>query len=64
MNEQEYIELQKLLAKLRVECLKEAGNIETDSSVREKLFKIIRNVDNIRKFMPLKIDQKLYFYNK
>lgn len=57
MEEHEYIELQTLLAKLRVVCLKEIGNPDIDTSEREHTFKLIRNIDNIRKQMPLKVGE-------
>lgn len=53
MEEQDYIELNTLLAKLRVNCLKAIGNPKVDSKIREKNYKIIRNIDNIRNYMPL-----------
>lgn len=65
MEEQEYIELNTLLAKLRVNCLKsinELDNIVEDEYImrlrrREKQRNIylVRNIDNIRKQMPLKV---------
>lgn len=54
MEEKEYIELQTLLAKLRVICLKEIGNKDLDEKEREKQFKLVRNIDSIRTKMPLK----------
>lgn len=56
MDENDYIELNTLLAKLRVFCLKEIGNPDVDYKIREKNYKLIRNIDNIRKFMPLKVE--------
>ena len=56
MEEKDYIELQTLLAKLRVICLKEIGNQYLDSKEREKQFKLVRNIDNIRTKMPLNLD--------
>ena len=56
MEEKDYIELQTLLAKLRVICLKEIGNHYLDSKEREKQFKLVRNIDNIRTKMPLNLD--------
>lgn len=53
MEEQDYIELNTLLAKLRVFCLKEIGDPETISKSREEKFRLIRNIDNIRNKMPL-----------
>ena len=55
MEEQDYIELNTLLAKLRVICFKEIGNPNVDTKAREKNFKLVRNIDSIRKQMPLKI---------
>lgn len=57
MEEQDYIELNTLLAKLRVNCLKTIGNPDIDTSMRERNYKIIRNIDNIRNYMPLKVDE-------
>lgn len=61
MNKEDYIQLQTLLAKLRVECLKEVGNNEKTPRTREKLLKLVRNIDNIRNNMPLKINEKMIF---
>ena len=57
MEEQDYIELNTLLAKLRVVCFKEIGNPETTTPERERNFKLIRNIDNIRRQMPLKVGE-------
>lgn len=57
MEEQDYIELQTLLAKLRVSCLKEIGNPEIESSERERNFKMIRYIDHVRNGMPLKLKE-------
>ncbi len=54
MDEQDYVDLQTLLAKLRVICLKEVGNPDISTTDRERNFKLIRNIDNIRNKMPLK----------
>lgn len=56
MEEKDYIELQMLLAKLRVICLKEIGNKDLDPKEREKQFKLVRSIDNIRTKMPLNLD--------
>ena len=56
MEEQDYIELDVLLAKLRVFCLKEIGNPDISTSAREGNFKLIRNIDNIRNYIPLKLE--------
>ena len=53
MDEQDYVDLQTLLAKLRVICLKEVGNPDISTTDRERNFKLIRNIDNIRNKMPL-----------
>ena len=67
MDEQDYIELNTLLAKLRVVCLKnmstldQANNCENSRvarvirSERERNVHLVRNIDNIRKQIPLKI---------
>ena len=64
MEEQDYIELNTLLAKLRVFCLKSMSeidknmndyNIAISRKEREKNINLVRNIDNIRKQMPLKI---------
>lgn len=57
MEEQDYIELNTLLAKLRVYCLKEIGNPEITTSGREQNLKLVRNIDNIRKYAPLKVGE-------
>lgn len=59
MEEQDYIELQTLLAKLRVFCLKELGNPEVTTKEREMNFKLIRSIDNIKNKAPLKINKNL-----
>lgn len=56
MDENDYIELNTLLAKLRVNCLKEIGNPDIDCKIREKNYKLIRNIDNIRNYMTLKLE--------
>ncbi len=57
MEEKEYIELNTLLAKLRVNCLKEVGKPELTSSERERNYKLVRNIDYIRRTMPLKVGE-------
>lgn len=56
MEEQDYIELNTLLARLRVHCLKNLSN-EIESTQRERSLKLIRNIDNIRNNMPLKVEE-------
>lgn len=56
MEEKDYVELQMLLAKLRVICLKETGNPNIKAKEREKQIKLVRSIDNIRTKMPLKLD--------
>lgn len=48
MKEEDYIKLNILLAKLRVECLKNLDN-NVIRKKREKNLKIIRSIDYIRK---------------
>ena len=57
MDEHDYIELNTLLAKLRVVCLKEIGNPEIKQTIREKDYKLVRSIDNIRRQIPLKVDE-------
>lgn len=66
MEEQEYIELNTLLAKLRVICLKDIiqldeniceENIRIVRKEKERKIGLVRNIDNIRKQMPLKIKE-------
>ena len=58
MDEKDYIELNTLLAKLRVVCFYKIGDPETSTLEREKNYKLVRNIDNIRKQMPLKIENE------
>lgn len=60
MEEQDYIELNTLLARLRVQCLKNLIN-EIESTQRERSLKLIRNIDNIRNNMPLKVGEGTIF---
>lgn len=67
MDEKDYIELNTLLAKLRVVCLKNMStldqtkncdNLRVESvirSERERNLHLVRNIDNIRKQIPLKV---------
>lgn len=56
MEEQDYINLQTLLAKLRVSCLKEISDPNIDSKIRDKDMKIIRYVDYLRNNIVLKVN--------
>lgn len=56
MGEDDYIELNTLLAKLRVHLLKEISEPSLIQRIRDMDIKLIRNVDNIRRNMPLKIE--------
>ena len=51
MEEKDYIELNTLLARLRINCTKNLAN-EIDSKQRERSLRVIRNIDNIRNNMP------------
>ena len=64
MDEQEYIELNTLLTKLRVICMKSMGEIDTNLNadnmrisrrIREENVSMIRSIDNIKRFMPLQV---------
>ena len=72
MEEKDYIELQTLLAKLRVVCLKnmteldqKLWNADPENSAyeqmnrreRERNITSVRNIDSIRKQMPLKVGE-------
>ncbi len=48
MEEDEYIELQTLLAKFRIVAMKEMGDAKTTTKTREKDLKIIRHIDYLR----------------
>ena len=48
MEEEEYIQLQTLLAKFRVAAMKEMGAPDTPTKVKEKDLKIIRKIDCLR----------------
>lgn len=67
MDEQEYIELNTLLTKLRVTCMKSMGEIDANLNednmrisrkIREENVSMIRSIDNIKRFMPLKIEEE------
>lgn len=73
MEEQDYIELNTLLAKLRVVCLKNITELDQrllnsnpDNSAyeqinrreRERNINLVRNIDNIRRQMPLKVGEE------
>ena len=66
MEADEYIELNTLLAKLRVVCLKNIAEIEDENKEinmawtrreREKNMGLIKSIDKIRKQMPLKFKE-------
>lgn len=48
MEEDEYIQLQTLLAKFRIVAMKEMGDSKTSTKTREKDLKIIRHIDYLR----------------
>lgn len=70
MEEQDYITLNTLLIKLRVICLKDMSvldseifeNMNNDNIMRinrkqrDRTINMIRNIDNIRKQIPLKVE--------
>lgn len=53
MNEDEYIQLQTLLIKLRVASLKRIGDENLNSKIRDNEMKIIRYVDWLRNHITL-----------
>lgn len=48
MGEDEYIQLQTLLAKFRIVAMKEMVDTKTSTKTREKDLKIIRHIDYLR----------------
>lgn len=67
MEEQDYIELNTLLTKLRIVCLKAIGEIDGNLNAdnmrisrrtREENVRMVRSIDNIKRFMPLKIEEE------
>lgn len=59
MEEEEYIALNNLLTKYKVNCLKNYANINLDPKIRERYIKQVRYIDYIRKDMPLGIYEKV-----
>ena len=66
MEEQDYVELNTLLTKLRVICMKSIGELDTNLNpdnirilrkMREENVSMIRSIDNIKRLMPLKIEE-------
>lgn len=51
MEEEEYIQLQHLLTKYRVYCMKMYGNMDIKSNIRESYRGQIGSIDNLRKKM-------------
>ena len=58
MSEDEYIQLQNLLIKYRIYCMKMFGNINLSGNIREKFRKEINCIDRIRRNLPLEIDER------
>lgn len=58
MEEQEYVELQCLLVKYRVNCLKDYGNMSMPTSLREKARKQVGYIDAIRNGMSFIIKER------
>lgn len=70
MEEKDYIELNTLLVKLRVICLKDMSVLDSEifentnndnimrinRKQRDRTINMIRNIDNIRKQIPLKVE--------
>lgn len=59
MGEDEYIQLNNLLTKYRVKCLKEYSMDNIDTKYRQKMISQIRSIDNLRKNMILIIDEEV-----
>lgn len=58
MNENEYIELQNLLTKLRVQNLKLIGDLNVEQSTRDKSYRMIRYIDFIRNNATFEIGEE------
>lgn len=58
MNENEYIELQNLLTKLRVQNLKLIGDLNIEQSTRDKSYRMIRYIDFIRNNASFEIGEE------
>lgn len=66
MEEQDYVELNTLLTKLRIICMKSMGEIDNNLNadnmrvsrkIRSENVSMIRSIDNIKRLMPLKIEE-------
>lgn len=64
MEEQDYIELNTLLTKLRVVCLKtmieidanmNEDNMRISRKIRQENVSMVRSIDRIKRLMPLRI---------
>lgn len=58
MNEDDYVELQTLLAKLRVVAMKQMGHSDTPVKNREKALKIIRYIDFLKNNIIVDFNKK------
>lgn len=58
MEEEDYINLQNLLIKLRVHLFKEISDNNLKPKYRDKDIKMIRNIDNLRNNVPIMINEK------
>lgn len=59
MKEEEYIELQNLLIRLRVKQLKEYSNNKNDITERRKAIRNIRAIDLLRKNIELELKEDI-----
>lgn len=59
MGEREYIQLNDLLTKYRIKCLKEYAIDNKNTKYRQKMLSQIRSIDNLRKNMILIIDEEV-----
>ena len=59
MEEEEFIALNNLLTKYKVNCLKNYANTNLDPKIRERYIKQVRYIDYIRKDMPLEVCEKV-----
>lgn len=58
MNEEDYLELQNLLTKYRIHCLKKIGNVETESDKRSDYYLQVRYIDKFRNKIDLILEEE------
>ena len=59
MEEEDFIKLNDLLTKYKVNCLKNYANTNLSPKIRERYIKQVRYIDYIRKDMPLEVYEEV-----